>query len=446
MVLVELFTDPWLRGPVLGTLLIAAASALFGLFAFVRREALAGEAIAHSAYPGITIAALATGLTGGSESLFGLLVLLGAFACGALALRFAQMLRRRPRISGDSALCFVLTGLFSVGMLIASATQNLFPYWGRQTMAYLFGQIVLMDTLHVWIGTGLVAVAALYALFFYKPAALGAFDPNYACVLGVRTKSSEWAYQLGLAAIVVAAVKSVGVVLLSGLLIAPALAARQCTRRFVHMLWIAPLIGLCAALFGMLLSIGFETPVPPGPIIVLALTLSALAAHIFAPREGLLAKVWRRYAFRTRCLDENILKVLWKVLGCQDVCEPGGIDGFGLRALHLGPKWATRRALNRLVRRGQLERIHGRIALTEAGAQRAARIVRLHRLWEAYLASQLDVSTTRVHTSAEEIEHILMPELEEQLEQLVDADYDPHNQRIPQREEDIPKQSEELQI
>ena len=71
-------------------------------------------------------------------------------------------------------------------------------------------------------------------------------------------------------------------------------------------------------------------------------------------------------------------------------------------------------------------------ALTELGKKRAQRIVRLHRLWEVYLVTQLDVLAEDVHRSAEEMEHRITPELEAELVTLLgDPKKDPHDQEIP---------------
>ena len=75
--------------------------------------------------------------------------------------------------------------------------------------------------------------------------------------------------------------------------------------------------------------------------------------------------------------------------------------------------------------------------LTGRGKRRARHIVRLHRLWETYLFHYQDVSADKVHKNAEEIEHILTPEMEKELTDLLhDPQLDPHKQPIP-KEEDI---------
>lgn len=420
--------DPLIRGPIIGSLLIAAALAIFGVFAFVRREGLVGECMAHSSYPGIIVAALSAGVFSLGEGTFSFILLVLAFVFGWLSLRSVSFLRKRG-LSADSALCFVLSAFFSVGMLASSLCQHLFPFWQRLTTAYLFGQIALMDDTHLVLGSSLLVVALFYILLFFKEAQSSAFDATFSKASGLNTALSSAIYQVTLGAAIVLAIKSVGVILLSGLLIAPAIAARQCTRRLIHMLWLAPLFATVATLSGLLVSLEVAW-LAPGPIVMLALAAFCLGLHLVAPDEGLCARLVRRLFFRARCLDENLLKMLWRLEGK----EQAGIDSQALKALHLGPRWLIAWKIAALRRRGDLV-IDGRwVALSEQGRKKSRRIVRLHRLWEAYLSTALDVSLARVHASAEQIEHILTPELEKQLEMLVDVTNDPHAQAIPEKE------------
>lgn len=420
--------DPLIRGPLFGSLLIAVAASIFGVFAFVRREGLVGESIAHSTYPGIIIAAMLTGFFGWSEETFNVVLILGAFTCGWLGLGMITALRRLG-LSADSALCFVLAGFFSFGVLGSSLCQHLFPFWQRQTVPYLFGQVAIMDDRHLIYGFALSALALLYSTLFFKEAMSDAFDPAFTKASQLKTSFSCHGYKIGMALVIVFAIKSVGVVLLSGLLVAPAIAARGCTSRLSIMLFLAPLFGVGGTFVGISASLFIEPlkVIAPGPLIVLSLSLLCLFVHMIAPREGLLARVVRRMRFRAKCLEENILKALWRV-GSVGMCQES------LRLLNLGSPSMVSWRLRALKRSGAISVASGFIVLTEKGQKRADHMVRLHRLWETYLAHELDVSAGRVHASAEQIEHVLTPELEKQLDMLVNVSVDPHSQVIPGKE------------
>jgi manganese/zinc/iron transport system permease protein len=122
----------------------------------------------------------------------------------------------------------------------------------------------------------------------------------------------------------------------------------------------------------------------------------------------------RIWAFRLRCIEENILKGMWK---------------RGTISQNL--TFMVRLALWRLKKEGWVNR---HLELTNDGRQKAASIVRLHRLWELYLTEELGFHAEKVHRTAEEMEHIITPEMEERLTRLLEnPKHDPHQQPIPER-------------
>jgi manganese/zinc/iron transport system permease protein len=128
--------------------------------------------------------------------------------------------------------------------------------------------------------------------------------------------------------------------------------------------------------------------------------------------------------FRQKCFEENVLKGMWK---------KGRVSFSSLKESHYLTSMILCFLLWKMEREGWIVREEKLFALTLDGKKRAARIVRLHRLWEAYLAD-LGWPGERVHRTAEEMEHILTPELEERLSFLLsDPKLDPHSQPIPER-------------
>jgi manganese/zinc/iron transport system permease protein len=134
----------------------------------------------------------------------------------------------------------------------------------------------------------------------------------------------------------------------------------------------------------------------------------------------------RTFFFKMSCLSENILKALWRedAKGCisfKKIQEKMAIPSLFLYILLL-----------QLKREGWLKKEHHQYKLTKEGLMRAEQVVRLHRLWELYLVNYLGVDATRVHASAEEMEHILTPAIEKELSELLDNPVlDPHRQPIP---------------
>jgi manganese/zinc/iron transport system permease protein len=146
-----------------------------------------------------------------------------------------------------------------------------------------------------------------------------------------------------------------------------------------------------------------------------------------APQRGLFVRVFRIAKFRFQCLSENVLKTMWRH-GPDSLITIKKIQKFqSASTLYL------RFILFRLTLQGWVQKTKSdRYKLTSDGGAKAAHIVRLHRLWEVYLADYVGVGIERVHRSAEEMEHIITPKLERELTKLLkNPKLDPHRQPIP---------------
>jgi manganese/zinc/iron transport system permease protein len=146
---------------------------------------------------------------------------------------------------------------------------------------------------------------------------------------------------------------------------------------------------------------------------------------VFSPQKGLFFRYWRMRKFKSRCLQENILKQLWKKE------EKGSV--FSEIALRVrASRLSLMISLWKLSREGWVKKKAKQFFLTPDGQKRSAHIVRLHRLWEVYLVF-LGHQKEKVHSSAEEMEHVITPELEAQLTALLhNPQRDPHEQPIPE--------------
>ena len=400
------FTDPVLRAPILGCMLMAISASLVGALAFVRGRSLLGETLSHAAYPGVVIAVALGGL-----AFSGTLVIAGGLIFALLGLCLIKALEERCRIPVDAALTFVLALFFGIGVTLASHIQFVYPSASRQVESLLYGQVATMTDLHLLLYGVLALVVLLTILLFYRPLQLAAFDPQFAKSAGVSLKIVDILLLTLIALSVVVGIRSVGVVLISSMLIAPPVAARPLSRRLSTLLFLSALSGMLAAFVGSLLSVTLSrTGLPTGPMIVLTGAGFALLSLLFAPGSGLILRLIRKARFSFQCREEHLLKALWK----GGVLPKGGMP------------------LRKLKREGWVEKRAGQLLLTGEGKRRAARIVRLHRLWEVYLVDQLGVGPERVHRSAEEMEHILTPELEKRLDTLLQhPTTDPHESPIP---------------
>lgn len=434
------FTDPVLRAPTLGCMLMGLSAALMGVIAYLRKESLLGEALSHASYPGVILGTLiASNWIDPNHSQLSLSAfgVAGAFLFALGGYWVIHLLETRLKVRSDSALCFVLSLFFGFGILIASQIQFTHSSLYKQTLSYLYGQAATLTDKHIFLYGILCLMVVLMILLFYKELKVLTFDRDYARTVGINVRLVDTIVLIFLSLSIVIGIRSVGVVLMSAMLIAPAAAARQYTHRLSYFLILAGFFGLISSLLGNVFSVKLalflaekfpaeRVSIPTGPMIVLVASTICLFSLLFSPERGLFVKLMRMALFRSRCLRENLLKSMWRqgphrFYTLDDIKNTQTISkGYLLWLLHA------------LIRQGWVSRIGYNYKLTPEGMDQAARIVRLHRLWEVYLCSYLGMHQEKVHKNADEMEHILTPELERELTFLLDdPKEDPHHQPIP---------------
>lgn len=370
------------------TVIVGAVLGLLGCFVILRRMALIGDAISHAVLPGVVIAflLLSTGVLG---------LFAGALLAGILTAVGINLVARHSRVKEDAAIGIVFTAMFALGIILISRLPAGTHF---DLKCFLFGDPLAIQRADL-ISIAVIAplVVGTVALLF-QPLKLMCFDPVQAATAGFNVNALHYLLMLMLAATIVAALRSVGVIMAVAMLITPAAVAYQLTNRLRTMLVLATLCGAFAAGVGMFLA--FLVDWPPGPAMVLVATLLFAAAMLFSREHGVVAAAWRRYRIRQHILHEDILKAI--LLGDERGSPPRRAD---LPRLLGGlPERTIRAALARLTRSGHISPGTDPPALTEAGRRWALELVRAHRLWESYLATH-DVRDPELHERAEQLEH-----------------------------------------
>lgn len=441
------FSDPLLRAPTIACILMCLSSSLIGVFLFLRKQSLVGESLSHASYPGVMLAVTIAAALFPSEKenvYLASMILIGAFFSSALSYWIINKLEKRFRVKSDSALCFVLSVAFGIGLTGASQLQFTHTYYYKQIQMYLYGQAATMVDFHIYLYATLSFAVTGAVLLFYKELKAITFDRAYAQSLGVPIRLIDSIFFTLTVLSVVIGIRSVGIVLMSGMLIAPPIAARQWTDRLSRMLIFSALFGMASGFLGNYLSVelSFRSGVegggqllgfPTGPMIVLIAAFFSFFSLIFASEKGFFRRMWRIIRFHNGTIQENILKGIWRM------DQTGEISINQIRDFQVSNRNYLRFMLFSLQRKGWLKRgLNGGYELTEDGEKRASRIVRLHRLWELYLVDSLGMGVEQVHKSAEEMEHIITPEVEQRLIQMLhDPKVDPHKQPIPRHEETL---------
>ena len=258
-------------GPVLGGL---------GTLVVVKRFAFFSEAVGHAALTGVAIGILlGEPYTGPYGSLFGYCLLFG------ILLNF---LRNRTGLSPDTLIGVFLSVSLALGaslLLMLAGKIN-----GHILENVLFGSVLTVSGQDLVV-LGIVAILVLaLALPLYNRIMLASFNPQLAAVRGVAVKTLDYLFVVLVTLVTVAAVKVIGAILVGALLVIPAAAARLVSQSLKGFFFLSVLIATISTLFGILLPIVFDLPVPSGAAIILVaglcFALAALARALVPRLQG----------------------------------------------------------------------------------------------------------------------------------------------------------------
>jgi manganese/zinc/iron transport system permease protein len=267
-----------------GTCLLGAVAGLVGTLAVLRRRALAGDAFAHAALPGLCIAFLIVG----QRSLPALLI--GAFVTGSLGLVTVALLRRYSRIKEDAALGIVLSVFFGAGAVLSRIIQNVVSGGNKAGLDnYILGKTAGMIAQDVVLIGGAAALCLVFILLLYKEFQIITFDADFGQSQGWPVVRLDFLLMGLLGLVVTLGLPAVGVVMMAALLILPAVAARFWTERLAVMMPLSCGMGVIMGAVGTWLSAEYAN-LPAGPAIVLVGTGLFLVSALLAPRRGLIAR------------------------------------------------------------------------------------------------------------------------------------------------------------
>ncbi len=417
-----LLREPNIVLVVLGCVLMGLSSGVVGVYSNLRKKSLVGDAVAHAVLPGVCVAFMLTG-----EKSLGWLTV-GAFASGWLALYLIDAIATHTKIKEDTAIALVLSFFFGFGIVLLTFIQHSGNPNQSGLQSFLFGKAASLLRGDVWGFAGLSAGLLVVVLLFYRGFQAVSFDRQFAQVSGLPVRGLEVLLTSLTVLAVVAGIQSVGVVLMSAMLVTPVAAARFWTHDLRRVLVLSGLFGGASGYLGALVS--YVVPgMPTGPWIVVWVSVIALYSFLMAPTKGLIARKALQRRHQQRILAENTLKAIYK-LGERsgDFTQPH----TEAEILALRPLRNLSKGLRRLKAEGYLLKTPKGWVLTNEGLQKGRRVVRLHRLWELYLSQFLNLASDRVHDDAESIEHIITPELEDLLLKRLDfPKKDPHDNTIP---------------
>ena len=271
----ELLLEPFTYGFMLKAIwvssIVGAACAFLSAFLMLKGWSLMGDALSHSVVPGVA----------GAYAL-GLPYSVGAFFTGLLAALSITIIRAFTRLKEDAIIGFIFSTFFAIGLLIISLNPT-----SINAQTIIFGNILGIDDSDMWQVQIIILVSFILLLFFWKDLLVVFFDETHARSIGLRPLALKILFFTILSACTVAALQTVGAILVIAMVVTPGATAYLLTDRFSRLLIISVIIGELTSAIGAWISyfLNGET----GGVIVTLQTLVFLIAFLFAPKQGLLS-------------------------------------------------------------------------------------------------------------------------------------------------------------
>lgn len=264
----------------LGAIILSVASGVIGSVSVFKGQSLIGDAIGHSAFPGIVVVFMVF------QTRNPLVLLIGAFISGAVAYFLIEIVNGNSKLKMDTSLAIVLSSMFGLGMMLKSyiSGNNAFTKTTQAgLMNYIFGQAALILEKDVILIAIISLISLLLFVVFYKELKLFIFDRQFAYLSNFRPNLISVLVLVMTMALIAVGLKTVGAILISSLLITPTIIGLQWSNKYSVVLILAMLSGGFSAFVGTFIS-STSLGYPNGPSIIVVMSIIALFSMIFGKR------------------------------------------------------------------------------------------------------------------------------------------------------------------
>ena len=417
------FTNANINNVLLGTILLGFTCGITGVLVVLNKKALIVDAISHSILPGICIGFM---LSGVKDPLY---LITGGIISGAISVLLVDWITTKSRIKKDASIAIVLSFMFSIGLILLTKIQESGNSNQSGLSDFLFGKAatIVEDDLYVF---GLLNLLVLIIIpLFYQHFKIALFDPKFAHTIGLKNKHIQILISILIILSTAIGIQTVGIVLISALIITPASSAFFWTNNFKKSMLLSGFFAIIGSLTGVFIS--YLSPLmPTGPWIIVVLSSIAIFSALFS-QKGIITKRLKGRNNRKKMISDNVLKYLYRI-GEDDNTATKGRSFNEIKNFRTIDRKELMEGLSILTNKKWVIKAGNLWMLSEQGVKEAKRIIRIHRLWELYMQKFMQIQSDHVHESAETIEHIITPELEKELlKNLGKPVVDPHQQNIP---------------
>ncbi len=264
MDIIEFLNYGFIQRAIIAGSFIAALCSTLGIFLILRRLSLIGDGLAH-----VTFGSVALGLFLRTHPIYISIPIVMSLSLGILKLM------ERAKLHGDTAIGIVSSVSIAAGILLASIAGG----FNIDLFSYLFGNILAISTGEVFISIALSIIVILIISFYYHELLSITFDEESARISGIKTKKINAVLVLSTAVTVVLAMRVVGIMLISSLLILPAATALQLATGFKNAMMISVFASIVSVISGI--SVSFLLNLPTGASIVIINFLFFIAAFMY---------------------------------------------------------------------------------------------------------------------------------------------------------------------
>ena len=257
--LLSLLAEPFIQRAFLVGIIIAVASSVLGVFIVLKKISLIGDGLAHTAFGGLALGYYLDVVPLWAAAV---VVVLGAIGITKTT--------RSKRISGDAAVAVILQLGLASGIVLLSLARG----FGVNIDSLLFGSILLVDSTQILVAVVVLALILGVVVAFYKEMQYATFDEAQARAAGINTGLFDYLISVLAGIVVIASIPIVGVLLISAMIVLPALMSLQVSGSFKHTLLLSPVFGTVSVVAGMFLSIILDTA--SGATIVLTAILGLI--------------------------------------------------------------------------------------------------------------------------------------------------------------------------
>ena len=270
-----MFHEPFMQRTLLAALFLGPACALLGVFVTARRMAFFSDTISHGALTGVAL-----GVWWGLADPTLPLVLFSLLVAAAIF-----WLKENTELLSDTIMALLLSGSVALGIILLSLAKTR----PGDIHSYLFGDILAIGWAEVWISGLLLAAVGTGTFARLNELSLITAQPELAHVCGVPVRRLNWLFVFGLTLTVALAIRLLGIILVTALIVIPPAAARNVSHNLRQHLLLSTALGVIAALGGAVAS--YQLDVPCGPTIV----LSCVALFILTLLGPRLRRTFNRY-------------------------------------------------------------------------------------------------------------------------------------------------------